>query len=522
MLNHKRRLTPAVNANKRIPEGLGALLLEEVKSLPVSRKAEYLKQEFLTKFVSDDTDPSDVRRSRAIAKWLATEERNEATNERLINTHPDFNLIRDVEFQDFVEKLQSVVSEIIGDTVPSEALIGSFSGGASTSRSRTASQPAQKYLGLAHVTERCSSWLDTMMESMPGWAVFWGGLSIETVPGNVMFTVPKTTLIDRCACKEPDVNMFLQKGAGRVIRRSLLRCGVDLNDQSVNQRLAREGSKGSHLATIDLSSASDSVSRELVFLAVPIAWWTHLDSLRCHITSIDGKEHVNEMFSSMGNGFTFELESLLFYALARTTAYFTKTRGVISVYGDDLIVPVSMYQDFEYVLSYFGFQVNPKKSFAVGTFRESCGGHFDNGYDITPFYVKEPISTLSDLIKFANAIRRWSEVEGLSVLDEDAWDLWSFAASFIPLRFWGGHDCNTRYQLCSPGLPRDRLDPVSHKTNAGAGGYFHWLNSTVWRDTLEDGITTSEFSQEDPNRRMRIRRASRTVNLDKPVFPREI
>lgn len=511
------------NANFRLPEGLGDLLLEEVMNLPDDPKGKYLKQEYLKKYVSKDTDPAEVRRTRAINKWLATERANEGTNVRLINTHPEFQILRDVKMEDFLRFLRETVREIIGDTVPEDALIGAFSGGASTSRDRTQSLPARKYLGKAHVTAEAAPWLDVLRDEMPGWSQFWDGLSFEVVPGNVMFTVLKTTLIDRVACKEPDINMFLQKGAGRIIRRSLKRVGIDLNNQSINQRLARKGSIDGSLATLDLSSASDSVSRELVFQALPECWFAHLDSLRSRVTLIDGEEHVNEMFSSMGNGFTFELQSLLFYALARTTAYYTGTRGVISVYGDDLIVPTPMYHDFTWVLSWFGFEVNPDKSFAEGSFRESCGGHFDNGYDITPFYVKEPIETLSDLIKFCNALRRWSEVPGLEVCDPDVFPLWEFASGFVPRRFWGSADHATRYQLYAPGFPRERLHPVSNKVETGLGGYIHWLNSTVWLDQpSKEAVVTSEASEEVKSRIMKVRRAVKTVNLARPLFHQEL
>lgn len=522
-MSHRVKKKHVFNANLSLPEGLGTLLLEEVMNLPSSRKADYLKSEYLSKFVSSDTDSPELRKSRAIEKWLATERTNEVTNDRLINTHPDFQVLRDVKFVDFVEFLQSVVCDIIGDTVPEEALCGAFSGGASTSRIRTKSQPALKYLGQAHVTKRASEWLPVLADELPGWSQFWGDLDFQVTNGNVMFTVPKTTIIDRCACKEPDINMFIQKGAGRVIQRALKKAGIDLNDQSRNRNLAREGSKTGMLATIDLSSASDSVSRELVYTALPICWFTFLDSIRSPNTEIGKDVHVNEMFSSMGNGFTFELESLLFYALARTTAYFTGTRGVISVYGDDLIVPSTMFPDLEWVLSYFGFTVNSKKSFFEGSFRESCGGHYDGGRDITPFYVKEPISTLSDLIKFCNALRRWSGIEGLEVLDPDAWDLWSFASGFIPKRFWGGHDTATRYQLCTLGLPKDRLVPDKIKEEqTGTGGYCHWLNASTFRERLNIAIVTSSTSKEVVPLRMKIRRALRTVYLDKPYFLTEI
>lgn len=515
-----------LNANRSLPEGLGNLLLQELQDLSSENdeKFRYLSEEVLKKFVSDDTASPLVRRTAAHRKWLAAEAENEATNVRLLNTRGDFQILPHVQMEKFLDFLSQTVAGIIGDTVPVDALVGSFSGGASTSRKRTESHPARKYLGKAHVTKRALPYVEDLRELCPGWSQFWDndGLTIVEVPGNVMFTVPKTTDIDRCACKEPDINMFLQKGAGLHIRRSLKRIGIDLNDQSRNRNLAAEGSRTGRLATIDLSSASDTITTEFVRLALPATWYTYLSDIRSEVTRIDGEEHVNQMFSSMGNGFTFELESLLFYALARTTAYFTGTRGVISVYGDDLIVPTQMYHDFTWVLSWFGFSVNPEKSFWDGPFRESCGGHFINGRDITPFYVKEPIKTLSDLIKFTNALRRWAEDDVVGMNDPRVFPLWEFAASFVPKRFWGASQHGTRYQLYAPGLPKSVLAPVKYRRIEDIGGYVHWLNSTDGRKTADEAVETSETSTEDSSGWMQIRRARKTVNLDLPHFPQEV
>lgn len=525
-MRRQRTKSSQEDSNVDLPEGLSELLIHEVANLPqTSRKAEYLQKEYLKKYVSSETDPADLRRSRAVEKWLEQELVNEVTTERLISTDPEFQILPGVQMSDFLEFARRVVTDLIGDTVPEAALIGGFSGGASTSRDRASGHPSLKYLGQAHVTHDAYQHIESVKDLVPGWAKYWDeGLEIVLVPGNVMFTVPKTTLIDRCACKEPDINMFLQKGAGRVIRNALRGIGINLNDQSRNQRLARKGSIDGRLATVDLSSASDSVTTEFVFQVLPVAWFTHLDSIRSKITTLDdGEEHVNEMFSSMGNGFTFELESLLFYTLARSTAYFTGTRGVISVYGDDIIVPSSMFQSFEFVLSYFGFRVNPDKSFWEGDFRESCGGHFINGHDITPFYVREPIAKLSDLIKFANNLRSWSEVTGTGICDPEYYDLWKFCSEFIHERFWGGHEDGSRYQLKSPHRPKSRLMPMRKRWSTGTGGLLHWLNATDSRsvDSEIDNTEMSEASKEAEM--MTVRRAARNSTVGPiPLFPQEL
>jgi hypothetical protein len=512
--------------NVRIPGDLTETLISRINSLPGSVKTDYLKKEFLSKYVSHDTDPADVRRTRAINKWLATERENEATNERLILTHEAYNILPRVPFSVFMDWCRNLVCDIIGETPPFEALIGSFSGGASTSRPRTASHPAAKYVGRAHVTMSAKDTFSLLESELSCWLGEGCLLTLEEVPGNVLFTVPKNTGIDRVACKEPDINMFLQKGIGSHFRDCLLRHKINLNDQSINRSLARQGSIGDHLATLDLSSASDSVSRELVFSFLPVTWFTLLDSVRSPVTIIDGEEHQNEMFSSMGNGFTFELESLLFYVITRAVAYFRGIKGIVSVYGDDIICPSGISAELTFVLGYLGFQVNPDKSHVSGPFRESCGGHYYNGFDITPFYLRAPIGTLPDLIDVANKIRRWSSIcqdpggyvsrPIFTVLDPLLEETWLWLKSLIPSSLWGGVDTTFKYQLASHDAPSERISEKTHTDSTGYGGYLHWLNATWERSSLRDAVSTSRrtsFTGQYRTRKARVSTVSRLHSL---------
>jgi hypothetical protein len=480
-------------ANIRVPESITSQLIEKINALPGGPKSDYLKSVYLEKFVSKDTAPSSLRRQTAINKWLSTERENEAANARLLFTHEEYNILPRVTFGTFVAKAQGIIEHVVGAVPTFDSLIGEFSGGASTSRKRTESHPASKYLGQADITRDALPVFQALLTEMPGWASFGDDIRLNIVPGNVLFTVPKNAEVDRVACKEPDINMFMQKGLGSMIRNRLKRVGIDLNDQSRNKGLAQFGSSTGSLATLDLSSASDSVSYGLVQLLMPMNWFTLLNAIRSPITVIDGVEHRNEMFSSMGNGFTFELESLLFYALARTTAYFCGIPGVVSVYGDDIIVPTALARDLIWVLEYFGFQVNTKKSFYSGPFRESCGGHFINGHDVTPFYLRKPIERLTDLIHIANAIRKWS-VTPIGINDPDIWPIWSWLRDMIPKSLWGGHELSSITQLVSPHQARSRLRPLVTSKDSGEGGYVHWLNTTWQRNRLHVGIETSTVS----------------------------
>jgi len=226
--------------------------------------------------------------------------------------------------------------------------------------------------------------------------------TFSIVEGNTMITVPKSAKTDRVICYEPHVNIRLQLAVGSYIRHRLKRVGVDLNDQSINQRRALEGSLSGDLATIDLSMASDTLSAELVFQLVPIDWAVKLDRLRSRYTLWpDGSTRLNEKFSSMGNGFTFELESLIFYALASTV-----TENV-SVFGDDIILPTEAYGEVSDLLVACGFSVNERKSFATSYFRESCGCDAFGGLDCTPVYLRRLPKSTEDVVKLHNGVRAW-------------------------------------------------------------------------------------------------------------------
>ncbi len=485
-----RRHSKFVDANIPITDTLTASIIGFVENLPgESPKELYLKKMFKTKFVSRDTDPSDVRRQRAIEKWLAVEHKNEETNERLFALSEDYNILPRVRWSKFLTYAQGQVTELLGETVPPEVLSGAFSGGASTTRARTSSHPAMKYVGLAEITTAAYKWIESLWDEDPClWNNYLHLLSVRECRGNIIFTVPKSTTIDRVAAKEPDLNMYLQKGVGNHIRRRLRSVGINLNDQRINRDLARKGSITNDLATLDLSSASDSVSQAIVELLLPPMWYCLLADLRSPETLIGDEWHKNNMFSSMGNGFTFELESLIFWAISKTVRHFAGCRGVISVYGDDIIVESEYAEDLKWVLGVLGFSVNDDKSFCDGPFRESCGGHYHDGYDITPFFLRRPIEKVRDAIVIANQIRRWSQVPVLGILDPTLEPLWFEIKSEIPPEFWGGDNLESDCQLVSDDPPNKRLVALGNEEDNGVGGYLLWLN------TCEGAM----FAREDP------------------------
>ncbi len=217
--------------------------------------------------------------------------------------------------------------------------------------------------------------------------------------------VPKNAKTERSIAIEPYFNVYFQLGLGGLIRSRLYdAAGVNLDSQLRNQALALKGSITGKLATIDFSMASDTIARETVRLLIPPEWFIHLDRLRSKNYLMDGAIRPWEKFSSMGNGFTFELETLIFYAIAVASC---DELGVssedVTVFGDDVVLPTEVCAVYQDVCGYLGFKVNDEKSFTSGPFRESCGEDYLGGVRVRPVFCKE-LSTVQDVASLLNRL----------------------------------------------------------------------------------------------------------------------
>lgn len=227
--------------------------------------------------------------------------------------------------------------------------------------------------------------------------------SMKRIKGNSVTFVPKDAKTHRAIAIEPHVNIFVQKGIGSYIASRLLLHGIDLRNQETNGELSKIASRSNRLVTVDLSMASDTLSIELVRELLPPAWFALLNSTRSKYGRVSGSWHLYEKFSSMGNGFTFELESMIFYALASSVS-----DEAVSVYGDDIIMSSKDYEKFKELMSYVGFKVNATKSYSEGNFRESCGKHYFNGTWVTPVYIKSTKgSSIENSISLHNSLIEW-------------------------------------------------------------------------------------------------------------------
>lgn len=296
--------------------------------------------------------------------------------------------------------------------------------------------------------------------------------TLRIVTGNEIIFVPKNAKTDRVIAIEPSLNGYVQKGIGRWIRTRLReRSGIDLKDQTINQTLAQYGSRTGELATIDLSMASDTIAKELVRELLPEEWFELLSLVRCEYGTVKlTNETVRyQKFSSMGNAYTFELESLIFYALSqacvdqlRETAP-DNVLSTVSVFGDDLIVPTYAVGLLLEVLDFCGFSVNKSKSFVFGPFRESCGKDFFLGTNVRPLFLKERIDNVEALYRLANSVRRYAHRRNLN----DGCDgrfrrCWELLVARIPRHFrffepegYGDNALIANFDEATPTRPRD-------------------------------------------------------------------
>lgn len=237
------------------------------------------------------------------------------------------------------------------------------------------------------------------------------------VAGSSMSFVAKQNTTSRVICTEPFLNMVAQKSIAKVLE-NLLRSvyQIDLATQpDVNRAAARQGSIDGLNATIDLKSASDTISCGLISYLFPDAFCKALERTRSPTTLLKSGKLVNlNMISSMGNGFTFPLQTLIFSSVVWAVYRQLNIKQKVDVFGDDIICHHKAYNLVVHTLTRFGFIVNNEKSFSHGPFRESCGGDYVYGYDVRGVYIKR-LAFDMDYISAFNRLRIWSLTHGISI-----------------------------------------------------------------------------------------------------------
>ena len=265
------------------------------------------------------------------------------------------------------------------------------------------------------------------------------GMSLTAAKGSEVAFVPKNVKTHRSICIEPSLNLYFQLGLGKMMQHRLKAIGIDISTQLNNQVYARIGSVSQEYATVDLSAASDTISTALIEYLFQAGsptylndWYYAMFACRCSCSMLPDKTWIrNNKWSSMGNGFTFPLETLVFYSITKAVAENCHNNGKILVYGDDIICPSSIVNELYKALSDFGFTVNDTKSFHTGPYRESCGVHCWNGTLYRPIRLIN--YTAPNLRLLANTILAQAYEEGCGYFFNARWrDVYKYIIRLLP------------------------------------------------------------------------------------------
>jgi hypothetical protein len=352
--------------------------------------------------------------------------------------------------------------------------------GATEDRSRKRALPFLKISGRIKAPPAAVPLLGRLLKSF---GVDLATLKFTSVIRNVIKLVPKNWETYRTIAAEATHAMGLQLAVDRWLKGRLRRWGIDLHSQTKNQELAREGSLDGSLATIDLKGASDSLALHCAGWLLPPAWYELLCSVRASEYMAPWGEGVYNKLASMGNGYTFSVESAIFGAAVRAVG---SRRG--TVYGDDIVIESELAPSLIRLLRFLGFKTNVDKTFMnpLAPFRESCGCDYVRGRLVTPWYMRE-CPKWTDRASVSHVLNSL-----LSISDPDS-NIWTFVAEQVKLRKlalvpWN-EDTRTGVFVTPSAawrtgiLKTDRRLPRWHKgkTREGLAAYF-------WKDNPNYGF----------------------------------
>lgn len=326
--------------------------------------------------------------------------------------------------------------------------------------------------------------------------------------------VPKSYKTFRTISMEPTTLQYFQQGVWAAIREMTcrvpyLRNHFGFDDSERNQRLAREGSIFRNFATIDLSSASDSVSYGLVkriFKGTPLLRFIVATRSRETILP-DGSTLQLKKFATMGSALCFPVMTLLFAALCDHVTRVCGIPGRYSVYGDDIIVPTECTEMIFRMLAELGFSVNTEKSYSDKScwFRESCGGEYLDGFDVTPMRVSRKYSSLDHDVRYSQLVSLCNTAFDRSFLNlrhffvekirEEGSVPYFSPRELVGFNYTNYHAekrWNRNYQRyeCRVSCLRQRIDRKAIRSQSEDVRLRHWLESNFDRKTVEEAFVS--------------------------------
>lgn len=315
-----------------------------------------------------------------------------------------------IEKSELLHKVRRNVKILLTNDVPSSMFEGSMPifGPGSTS---SCSGQETTYLHKVQAKPECTAQCIDYIEYVTRGSIARHPDDYVEVKGNVFFTVPKNFKTRRHCCVEPHLNTWYQRAIGLAMKRRLKEANYMLEHiPEINAANLKFSAK--EYATLDLKQASDTIYKRIVEDVFPSTWFHHMNRARSHYTSVDGDWHHNEKFSSMGNGFTFEMETILFLSIVRAVIP-QKLWSKCTVFGDDIMCPVDYAEGVATALEELQFIINREKSFADGDFKESCGVdvwlYKGVNVNVRPVYLRNlEIESLKKRYALANFIHRIS------------------------------------------------------------------------------------------------------------------
>jgi hypothetical protein len=325
------------------------------------------------------------------------------------------------------------------------------------------------------------------------------------VDGPRATTVDKSTEKRRMICPVPTGNMYFQQGLMHLMYADLKDVGLDLERlPDLHKDLAKESSISGKNATIDWSSASDRNAIELVRWLLPPKWFDRVWTVRSDYVSLNKKLIQLEMISTMGNATTFPIELLVFWSYAHAVRMSLEKGNslfpewedlkLISVFGDDCIVPSSMADTYVSFMESIGFKLNRDKSYFGSNscwdeefnacFRESCGGDYYAGHDVRPFHIRAPVNDR------VSSLGPWLNIIMNSLLKK--YIVYFGETSYVyERRLWRTiFDIYARYDI------QIRLVPDFYPDDAGlklSGDSWRFaLSYDIWFDTIAEDVHGSK------------------------------
>lgn len=263
---------------------------------------------------------------------------------------------------------------------------------------------------------------------------------------HLVTTVPKSWKTDRTISMERTGMMFAQEGAMQAIF-SYLKHGHTafarhycVDTEAKNRIAAQAGSEDGFYATLDQSNASDNVPLDLVEQWFGESCLMYLVSLRSDYAKFDTNfkgfkdQDIIKVskFAPMGSALCFPIECIVFGAIVERCLrkrFGRRHHLKWWVYGDDLVVPVCIVEDVISRMRELGFEPNMRKSYwntrnerSQNLFRESCGGEYLNGIDVTPARISRKFEGLYSSDLWSDNERKVRSITCLVQLANDLYD----------------------------------------------------------------------------------------------------